>query len=65
MNTPNTTAYLRPSGKMPSTPKMYSATPAVVPMIEAEQQLPADVARDGVLHERRVVISARAVARRA
>ena len=55
-NAPKTSAYVLPSGNTPSEPMIQSITPALVPMISREQQLPADVAEDRALHARRVVV---------
>ena len=39
-NSPNANAYVRPSGKIPSTPKIHSATPALVPMMRLKSSWP-------------------------
>ena len=37
---PNATAYVLPSGKIPSEPRIHSSTPALVPMISENSSCP-------------------------
>ena len=51
-------------GRSRATPKIHSASAAVVPMIRLNSSWPRDVAEDGALHEQREVVVGRAVAAR-
>ena len=61
---PKTTPYVSPAGKIPSRPEDVQRQARGRAHDQAEQQLSADVARDGVLDQPGVVVLGRPVAGR-